>query len=270
MQEILALTLRSMHQDMQRLDRIGSNLANALTPGYQRDVMSSQAMNLASTSFGARIEGALPAGAAMNTNMEPAIAAPLLVQTDIRPGALKSTGQALDVALTGPGYFEVQTEAGPAYTRQGNFHVDGRGRLVTAQGLAVMGKGGEIYMNGDHPVIDGAGNVYESEARATVPSADGRSTHPQAIAQLKVVQVDDPKTLRRLGEGLMTADGTFSVMKEADFEVRQGFLEASNVSSMQEMVQMMQTMRHFESMQKLALGYDDMTSQAIRKLGDLS
>jgi flagellar basal-body rod protein FlgF len=259
-----------MHQDMQRLDRIGSNLANALTPGYQRDVMSSQPIGLPPSSFGASLQGALPMGAARRADMGQPSPVPLLIQTDIRPGALKSTGQALDVALTGAGYFEVQTQAGPAYTRQGSFHVDGQGRLVTAQGLPVMGKGGEIYLNTNHPVIDGAGNVYESEITADTPGADRRSAHPQAVAQLKVVQVDDPKALQRLGEGLMTSDGTFSVMKDADFEVRQGFLKASNVSSMQEMVQLMQTMRHFESMQKVALGYDDMTSQAVRKLGDLS
>ncbi|NOJ99668.1 flagellar hook-basal body protein, partial [Corallococcus coralloides] len=53
-------------------------------------------------------------------------------------------------------------------------------------------------------------------------------------------------------------------------QVRQGYLENSNVSSMQEMVHLVQTMRHFESMQKVALGYDEMTGQAIRKLGELS
>jgi flagellar basal-body rod protein FlgF len=51
-------------------------------------------------------------------------------------------------------------------------------------------------------------------------------------------------------------------------QVRQGFLENANVNSMQEMVQLIQTMRHFESMQKVALGYDDMVGAAIRRLGD--
>ncbi len=59
-------------------------------------------------------------------------------------------------------------------------------------------------------------------------------------------------------------------MKDADIQVRQGYLENSNVNAMQEMVQMIQTMRHFESMQKVAISYDDMTGQAVRKLGDLS
>lgn len=142
-----------------------------------------------------------------------------------------------------------------------------------------MGKGGEIYLNGDHPVIDRNGNVYESPVDAASPSnasslslaSAGRgAADAQPVAQLKVLQADDPTGLRRLGDGLLTSDGAFSALKDADFEVRQGFLENANVSTMHEMVQLMQTMRHFESMQKVALGYDDMTGQAIRKLGELS
>ncbi|GKS87327.1 flagellar hook-basal body protein [Acidovorax sp. SUPP1855] len=263
MQEVLALALQSMHQDMQRLDRIGSNLANALTPGYQREAMASRPLGMVGSTFAAMVGNAptAPSAAGMASATMPAPA--LLIQTDTRPGSLKSTGQGLDVALAGPGFFEVTTEAGPAYTRQGNFRLDGRGRLVTAQGFPVMGKGGEIYLNGERPFIDGAGNVYESESKSAGANA-------QPIAQLKVVQAEDPTRLQHKGDGLLAADGAFSVLKDADIQIRQGFLENSNVNSMQEMVQLVQTMRHFESMQKVALGYDEMTGQAIRKLGELS
>ena len=76
--------------------------------------------------------------------------------------------------------------------------------------------------------------------------------------------------MRRIGEGLLSAGGPLDDVKEADIQLKQGFTENSNVNSMQEMVQLVETMRHFESMQKVVLGYDDMTGQAIRKLGDLS
>ncbi len=263
MQEVLALALQSMHQDMQRLDRIGSNLANALTPGYQREVMASGPLGMVGSTFASMVNHA-PATSAAAGTASPAVPAPaMLIQTDTRPGSLKATGQGLDVALAGPGFFEVTTDAGPAYTRQGNFRLDGRGRLVTAQGFPVMGKGGEIYLNGERPFIDGAGNVYESESKSAGANA-------QPIAQLKVVQAQDPARLQHKGDGLLAAEGSFSVLKDADIQIRQGFLENSNVNSMQEMVQLVQTMRHFESMQKVALGYDEMTGQAIRKLGELS
>ncbi len=201
-----------------------------------------------------------PAGGGM---VAPTMKTPsMLVQTDMRPGTLKSTGQSLDVALAGPGYFEVMTETGPAYTRQGAFRVDARGRLVTAQGLPVMGNGGEIVLNSDRPFIDAIGNVFESRT--------GVAENTTPVAQIKVLQPENTKVMRRLGDGLFSADGSFTTIKDSDIQIRQGFLENSNVSSMQEMVQLMQTMRHFESMQKIAVGYDDMTGQAVRKLGELS
>ncbi len=261
MHEVLALSLQAMHQDMQKLDRIGTNLANALTPGYKREVAVSQPSG-ALTGFPELVaqmgSGTVAVGA---PGAAAALASPLAVRMDLRPGTLKSTGHALDVALAGPGYFEVSTDTGLAYTRQGNLQRDARGRLVTAQGLPLMGKAGEIYLNSPNPVIDAAGNVYDT--------TDGVA-NSQAVAQIRVVQFDAGTNLHRLGDGLVGANAAANTLKDADIQIRQGFLENANVSAMHEMVDLMQTMRHFESMQKVLLGYDDMTGQAIRKLGELS
>lgn len=266
MQEVLALALQSMQQDMQRVDRIGSNLANALTPGYQRDVMARQAVSTSTTTFQAFVDAQRVGGPGTGLHVEqPGTLAPaLLVHTDTRPGSLKSTGQSLDVALAGPGYFEVATPSGPAYTRQGNFHLDARGRLVNASGLPVMGKGGEIYLKAGNPFIDASGNIFEAQETGRVPGDSA------PVAQLKVLVPQEQAAMRRIGEGLLSAGGPLDDVKEADIQLKQGFTENSNVNSMQEMVQLVETMRHFESMQKVVLGYDDMTGQAIRKLGDLS
>lgn len=85
-----------------------------------------------------------------------------------------------------------------------------------------------------------------------------------------MVRFDSPKTLRRLGEGMVAAGTGMAVVDDAGLQIRQGALENGNVNSMQEMMQLIQTMRHFESMQKMTQGYDDMLGTAIRKLGDLS
>jgi flagellar basal-body rod protein FlgF len=262
MNEILSLALSSMQQDMRRLDSIGVNLANTMTPGYKREVVAAPAF---STVFD------VIANHARTSSIHPSTidagANQATLQLDQRNGTLKSTGQSLDVAFASEGYFEVTTEQGPAYTRQGNFRVDARGRLVTAQGYPAMGKNGDIYLNNPTPVIDAAGNVFESIPVGGRPNSEPNSP---PIAQLKVMQFDNPKSVQRLGEGLVTGEGAPSQMNEADIQIRQGFLENSNVSSMHEMVQLMQTMRHFESMQKVSLGYDDMIGSAIRKLGDMS
>ncbi|WP_459569022.1 flagellar hook-basal body protein [Cupriavidus sp. 8B] len=253
MQEIFAVTLASMHQDMARLDRVALNLANVTTPGYKREVVSAQPFSQVVDAMAFAPEQAVgPDG--------------LQVLSDMRPGTMKLTGQALDVALASEGFFEVTTPNGLAYTRQGNFRTDARGRLVTVQGYPVMGKNGDIYLATQSPAIDTAGNITEPNA-TTGPSALNPGA---AVAQIKVVRFDSPKTLPRLGEGLVAAGSGMTVANDAEMQIRQGVLENGNVNSMQEMVQLMQTMRHFESMQKVAQGYDDMLGTAIRKLGDLS
>jgi len=272
MQETLAITLASMHHDMAQLNNIALNLANVSTPGYKRDVIAvrpfDQVLDAAGFSQvqGTDINNAITDGSAFESLSN------IQRLTDMHPGTMKLTGQPLDLAIASDGFFEVTTQNGPAYTRQGNFHLDPRGRLVTAQGYPVAGQNGDIYLTTQTPVIDPRGVITEPNA-TTGPSA----TDPGVpVAQLKIMRFDNPKTLERIGDGLMiaaaatTQDATSSVANNSDLMVRQGVLENSNVSSMQEMMHLIQTMRHFESMQKIAQGYDEMLGTAIRKLGDLS
>jgi flagellar basal-body rod protein FlgG len=248
MNEILALVLGSMQADASRLERTGMNIANAGTVGYKRDIVSA-------VPFAARLAPSQDAGLA---------AAPdpvVTVHTDARPGTLKSTGQPLDVALAGPGWFEVAGDQGVAYTRQGNFRVDARGRLVTQHGFPVMGTAGEIQMPAGAPVIDASGRIFDPAA----PAGAGRA---QAIAQLKVVQFEGAAPLQRLGEGRVRIEGDPVLVPEGSLQVQQGYLENSNVTHMHEMVRLLETMRHMETMQKVAVGYDEMLATSIRKLGE--
>ncbi len=248
MNEVLSLVLGSMHADLARLDRVAMNLANVQTPGYKRQL----ALALP---FAARVEGA---GANAVGGPQPA---PLpATHTDLRPGTLKATGQPLDLALAGPAWFEVATPHGVAYTRQGDFRLDARGRLVTRQGHAVMGVAGEIQLLQGAPVIDRAGRVFESAAAA------GPGAAP--VAQLKLVQFDPDASVEPLGEGLVTVRGEPVAATEGATPVQQGFLENSNVSQMQEMVRLMESVRHLEAMQKVATGYDEMLGTSIRRLGE--
>lgn len=256
MDHILAVSLATMQHDMQRLDRIALNLANVTTPGYKREVIASrpfvEVLDQAAISSQGPLAGTTSADAATGH---------VRGLLDVRPGTLRMTGEPLDLALAGDGFFEVATAEGMAYTRQGNFSVDARGRLVTAQGHAVMGKNGEIFLATLRPVIDAAGNITEPLSPSAAGGAPG--------AQLKVVRFDNPASMQRLGDGLL-APGAGMLFASDDVQIRQGALENANVSTVQEMVQLMQTMRHFESIQKVATGYDEMLGSAIRKLGELS
>ncbi len=260
MQEILGIVLTSMQQDMDGLNHVALNLANVATPGYKREVVAQRPF--------AEIMGAMQAGA-VDLDGAAALAgggAGLMMRLDSRPGTVTQTGELMDMAIGGDGFFEVTTDSGPAYTRQGNFQVDPRGRLVTAQGYPVMGNNGEIYLTTRTPVVDATGNVTEPNAK-TGPSA-GEPGAP--VAQIKLVKFDNPGTMKPMGDGLMAAGTGMTVMKQSDIQLRQGALENANVNSITEMTQMMIGVRHFESMQKIAQGYDDMIGTAINKLGDLS
>lgn len=238
--DVLAVSLHGMQQDAMRLERISGNLANAMTPGYKREVVAALSHNAAASpgSFATTLQElrAQPASDAGND---------MIVKPDLRPGTLRATHRPLDVALAGPGYFEVATDGGAAYTRQGAFQVDPRGRLVTAAGAhPVIGMGGEIVLSQTDPVVDAAGKIYERRADGSVDSAP--------VAQLKVVDLD-AGSIQAQGSGLMGSTSTAPAeLSQSDLQIRQGYLENANVNSTHEMVQLIQTMRHFESMQKVA------------------
>lgn len=242
MQPILVVALSALQQDANRLDRIALNLANASTPGYRREVAGAGAAVSAAQAFGAQVEAGMAASAPTPSTV-----------ADTRPGTLRATGQSLQLALTGPEFFEVATESGPAYTRNGEFRVDTRGRLVTMSGKPVMGRGGEIVLTTPNPVVDSAGVVREAG---------------NIVGQLKLVTFSDPKSLRRLGDGLWAPGEGMTPAQDTVQTVRQGYLENSNVSSLVEMTQLVQTMRHAESVQRMTQNYDEMIGQAIRKLGE--
>lgn len=259
MQPVLAIALTGMQEDMSHLDRVAQNMANMATPGYKREVVLARPFVNMVDELSAAADGAVGTDAAASLHRP-------LVLVDTKAGSLKATGQPLDMALSGDGFFEVSTAQGTAYTRQGDFAVDAQGRLVTAAGDPVMGKGGEIHLVTRTPVVDVAGNVTEPNAptNAGVP-ADG-----SPVAQLKIVRFSDTRGMTHLGGGLLSAGTDPQAIADATARVHQGQLEASNTNTMQEMVQVIQTMRHFESMQKAVQGYDDLLGTAIQKLGDLS
>lgn len=236
MDHVLSAVLGSMHADLVRMDRVAMNIANAQTTGYKREVQ-------AVASFASRMDA--PSSA---------------VQVDQRPGTLKATGQSLDFALSGPGWFEIATPQGTAYTRQGSFRLDAAGRLVTQQGHPVMGVGGEIQLLSGAPVVDAAGRIFESTGASRKGAAP--------LAQLKVVQFEPGAGVQRAGDAAVYLQGQAALVPDADIQVRQGFLENSNVSHMHEMVRLLESVRHLETMQKVALGYDEMLGASIRKLGE--
>lgn len=253
MSEVLAVSLRAMHQDMGRVEQIAANMANMSTPGYKKQVV-------AALQFGDLLpaDQALPSSGQVKGRL---LESGLMALTDTHPGTYRTTSSPLDFALEGDGFFEVATADGPTYTRKGDFKIDARGRLTTQDGAPVMGKSGEIFFTTATPSVDAQGNMTEAGM------AGGPTRIP--VGQMKVVKFEQQERLTPIGNGLYKSDAAPIPVPDGEFRVRQGSLENANVGSLQEMMQLMQTMRHFESMQKATVGYEEMIGSAIKKLGDM-
>lgn len=247
MPSVWTVSLQAMQNDGNQVDRIASNLVNASTVGYRREVVVQRPFaDIAGELLGVEFSGTDPASGGRSETT---------VARDPRAGTLRTTGRSLDVALTTVGYFEVQTPAGPAYTRQGQFAVDERGRLVLEAGQhPVAGTDGDIQLAPGAVTIDANGRI----------SQDGRT-----VGQLKIVNAETAAAIQSIGQGLVALGGPLSSVSQDQVQMKQGFVENSNVDTAHEMVQLMTHMRHFESMYRMAQAYDDMLGTAVKKLGDL-
>jgi len=248
MQELMFTTLTAMQRDVASLERIANNLANQLTPGYKREILAEHRLSGVTPRFPAMVN-------ATNTHRPGAGSARSAeVLLDLRPASLKQTAKPLDLAITGAGFFEVATPQGPAYTRRGQFRLDAQGRLVTASGWPVIAHTGELYLNPGPDVITPDGTLRQDE---------------QARGQLRLLVAQEPTRLSSIGDGLYVAEGAMRLMTVGEAAIKQGFLEGSNVDTAHEMLQLQRTVRHFETLHRVAQGYDEMMGTALRKLGEL-
>ncbi|MGM0422718.1 MAG: flagellar basal-body rod protein FlgF [Pseudomonadota bacterium] len=170
-------------------------------------------------------------------------------------GPLKQTHNPLDLAITGDGYFTVETPEGPRYTRAGNFALNNEGQIVTAQG---------------HPVLDEAGapiQIPEGENQITVTSKGGVSTEEGEVATLKLVNFDNPQALKQIGDGLYIAEDMEEVAAP-EASVLQGAIEGSNVQPVLEMTKMLEILRTYQSVQKMVQTDHDRIRSTIRKLAE--
>lgn len=224
-----------MRASERRLEAASANVANVSTPGYKRQV-----------SF-ADLVGASGAGDADSVDT-------LLthIRADMAQGKLAATGNPLDIAISGTGLFALRDGADVVYSRQGQFHLAADGTVVTAQGQVLQQAGG-----GDL-VLDHA---------AVVIAADGTVTDAgQPVGKIALFAPPAGGTADPVGGSLFRMNGG-AAEEVAGSQLRQGMVEASNVSIGDEMVSMMATLRQAESGAKLAQAWDDLLGRAITSFG---
>jgi flagellar basal-body rod protein FlgF/flagellar basal-body rod protein FlgG len=154
---------------------------------------------------------------------------------DTSQGALVRTGNDLDLAMEGPGYFAVQTTTGPVYTRGGNFRVSPQGQLITASGDPVMGDNGPITIVGSPVSISPDGTI----------SANGAIS-----GRLKMVEFAPKVEIQSAGGTYYTAPAGAAIPAK-NSQVRQGMLESSNVNPVTSVVELITAQREVETMRRV-------------------
>lgn len=200
-----------------RQEVLSRNLAHATITGYKRTNVSFD-----------RFASDETAGAP--TNVPPLTTT--RTQTDFSQGAMKRTGRALDLAISGSGFFQVQGPDGPLLTRNGVFNRTDSGTLVTSSGYELV----------DSPVLPT--DVATSDI--TIAASGMLSVAGRRLGNIKIVTVADPTRLTPSGPTLFKPPEG-AVMEAADGAIEQGAREQANVTSVIEMVQMLAGMRHHEA-----------------------
>lgn len=234
---------------MKRLDIISNNLANSNTPGFKKDRLA----------FETQLKHASENAAAPSGGGE---AAPVFsgdrFYTDFAAGPMLQTGNVLDLAIEGDGFFTVTTPNGPAYTRQGSFKMDVSGRIVTADGNPLSP---EVIIpeNSTQITVGGDGTVS-----AYLPG----EISPVTVGTLQIVDFPKPYNLQKIGSAMFVPANPGDVPEPSlNVSISQGSVEGANVSTITEMVMLIENSRYFEACTKVVKSFDDMASKAANELG---
>ena len=218
-----------------------NNLANVTTTGYKKDVVH----------FRRLLDGRIVLNQLRGEPIEGG--PPEEVVTRFTQGELKPTGNSLDVALEGEGFFLVLTPRGERLTRNGNFQLDADGQLVTAQGYPVLGESGPVQLFPGEVVIRENGEIYQNGA---------------LVDRLRIVSLPRPYPLMKEGEGLFRLTESLVDLPEAEnVVVRQGYLEDSNVNPVTEMIRLITLSKAFQAGQKAIHAQDRTLEKAVNTVG---
>jgi flagellar basal-body rod protein FlgG len=269
-----------MMAQMNRLDAVANNLANVDTMGYKRDTAIFKAfpeMLLRRTNdegvytFPIGSVDTMPIVGKLGTGVELNE-----VFTEFSQGAMQSTGNEFDMALDGKGFFSVQTESGERYTRNGAFYLNNEGYLVNKKGDKVLGEEGPIRLQKYNFMIDQSGVIWRDathagDAARLVSMYDVKWENLERVDRLKLIDFEELRYLKKQGDSywLDTPEsGPATVIPdEARPKVRTGYLEASNVNAISEMVQMIEVNRAYEANQKTIQTHDALVGRLINEVG---
>lgn len=228
----LFIAASGMVAEQTRQDQLSNDLANASTPGYKPDATPQHSFGelLLRNSTNGQAIGAMSTGVALGKTY-----------TDMAPAGMQSTNEPLDFGIVGAGFFGVQTPQGTRYTRDGQFTTSAQGLLVTAAGQNVLSQ---------------SGAPIKVQADGTVPASElGVFNVPNAVKQ---------------GENLFAGNATTGSAPGTLGTAREGVLEESGVNPTTAMVEMVGSLRTFQSGQQAIQAIDQTLQAASTQVGSMN
>jgi flagellar basal-body rod protein FlgG len=224
---------------MLKQETISNNLANVNTPGYKRESVFLRQLSSAQ----ARV-----------AKTESEWQTPMVdkIYTDFSKGSIERTGDPLNFAIDGDGFFVVETPDGEAFTRNGNFHLNPDGTLMTSDGLPVLSDGGRIEAPGGELSIDPDGTI----------KIEGNE-----FGRLLLADFEKPYQLEKTAAGIYKPAPEANRIEVEFAYVRQGYLEKANVDIIREMVDMIESYRNYESDQKAIQILDESLAKTVNQVG---
>ncbi len=225
--EIAAIAGANLDALTRELDLIANNVANVSTAGFKRRT----------NSFSKVLEAQQKAGEPVNEEENK-----VTTSIDFSQGSLQCTERNLDFALYGKGFFVVETEDGPVYTRNGMFSTNNKSQIVDGLGRLVAGKTGAIVIPAEHSISE----LYVSSDGSV--SVDGLS-----IGNFKLVEFkeEDEAKLVAVGNNCFVVSDDIKHKDATNVVVKQGYQESSNVQMVEELMDMIMVSRMYESNMKL-------------------
>jgi len=230
-----------MRSRMQTLDLLANNLANATTSGFKRD---QEYYGLYHSEDSVDADGGGPSSTLPNIER---------AWTDFSPGEIQVTGNQLNIALPGAGFFTVNGPSGPLYTRSGNLQIL-NGQLASAEGYPISNNGGgTIQIDPTKPITIGADGTVQQNG--------------QTAGQIQVVNFKTTDSLRKTsGASFQNTNPKNQATPVANPNVQQGKLEGSNVPVAEAAMKLVGVMRQFEMLQKAIGLSNDMDSKSISEV----
>ena len=248
-----------MLAEMARTDVIANNLANVNTTGFKKDRTIFRAFSEMNIH---RVNDPVMVGFDRTIDPKPFIGmlgtGVMLdeVNVDFSPGIIKTTSNPLDLALKGEGFFEIETDNGLRYTRDGNFSMNQNGYITTKEGYYVLGQDGPV-------VLPREGDILISKQGDIV--VDG-----QYIDRIRVVTFADTNLLLKEGDNLYLSE--VPPIEQTDMnnvEVVQGALEGANLNTVTEMVDLITAFRAYEASSKVIKTHDETLERAVNEIARL-